>query len=61
MMALFGFEMRGLKLEGAWLLCQVKRSYNEGLEDWRGYLLPAADRSRIALPPAAALREYYGA
>jgi hypothetical protein len=36
-------------------------SYNEPLKDWRGYLPMAVDGSHIALPPEAALREYYGA
>lgn len=35
-------------------------SYNEDLEDWRGYLLMTVDWSHIALPPDPALREYYG-
>jgi hypothetical protein len=38
-----------------------KGSYNETIKDWRGFLLLAADSSHIALPPDAALREYYGA
>jgi hypothetical protein len=39
----------------------VKGSYNERITDWRGYLLMAIDGSHSALPPDAALREYYGA
>jgi hypothetical protein len=39
----------------------LKGSYNETLKDFRGYLLMAIDGSHIALPPDAALREYYGA
>jgi hypothetical protein len=39
----------------------VRGSYNETLKDWRGYLPMAIDGSHIALPPDAALREYYGA
>ena len=35
-------------------------SYNEDLEDWRGYLLMTVDGRQIALPPDPALREYYG-
>jgi hypothetical protein len=31
------------------------------LKDWRGYLPMAIDGSHVALPPDAALREYYGA
>jgi hypothetical protein len=39
----------------------VRGSYNEELNDRRGYLPMAIDGSRVALPPDAALREYYGA
>jgi hypothetical protein len=39
----------------------VEGSYNEAIKDWRGFLLLAIDSSHIALPPDAALREYYGA
>jgi hypothetical protein len=39
----------------------VRGSYNEAVKDWRGYLVMAIDSSHIALPPDAALREYYGA
>jgi hypothetical protein len=39
----------------------VRGSYNETIKDFRGYLLLAIDGSHIALPPDAALREYYGA
>jgi hypothetical protein len=39
----------------------VEGSYNEAIKDWRGWLLLAIDSSHIALPPDAALREYYGA
>jgi hypothetical protein len=39
----------------------VRGSYNEELKAWRGYLPLATDGSHIALPPDAALREYYGA
>jgi hypothetical protein len=39
----------------------VRGSYNETGKAFRGYLLMAIDSSHIALPPDAALREYYGA
>jgi hypothetical protein len=39
----------------------VQGSYNEKLNDWRGYLLMAVDSSHIALPRDAALKAYYGA
>jgi hypothetical protein len=39
----------------------VRGSYNEGLKDWRGFLLLAVDSSHIALPRDAGLRAYYGA
>jgi hypothetical protein len=39
----------------------VQGSYNERVQDFRGYLVMAIDSSHIALPRDAALREYYGA
>jgi hypothetical protein len=38
----------------------VEGSYNEELNDRRGYPLMAVDGSRITLPPDEALRKYYG-
>ncbi|GHV42664.1 hypothetical protein AGMMS49546_22080 [Spirochaetia bacterium] len=39
----------------------VRGSYNEGIKDWRGFMLMAVDSSHIALPHDDELRAYYGA